>query len=167
MLFRKTQKLQGQAQVRDLWDGWPVSKILIRNTWDFHFPMGDGEVRGSFCHHLPVALLHTQPLVWVGSLKTRPRPLSSCWSPRQSSTSLLTAAGSCHGCVPCVGVRQSEGVRAYKVPSYYAQGETMLTIFVNPSAMEVLVGFSDAAPFARVGPRVADVWVHMGWQLSL
>lgn len=48
-------------------------------------------------------------------------------------------------------------MRAYKVLSYCAQGKTMLIIFVNPAAMEVLVGISDAAPFARVGPRVAGV----------
>lgn len=58
-------------------------------------------------------------------------------------------------------------MRAYKVLSYCAQGKTMLIIFVNPAAMEVLVGISDAAPFARVGSGVAGVRVYMGWQFPL
>ena len=48
-------------------------------------------------------------------------------------------------------------MNAYKVLSYHGQGKTMLIIFVNPGAIEVLMGISDAAPFARVGPRVAGV----------
>lgn len=48
-------------------------------------------------------------------------------------------------------------MNAYKVLSCHGQGKTMLIIFVNPGTIEVLVGISVAAPFARVGPGAADV----------
>lgn len=53
--------------------------------------------------------------------------------------------------------QESKHTNTCKFLTYHGQGKTILTVLVNAGVSEVLTGISDAAPFARVGPRAAHV----------